>query len=158
VEGGVMAGRQFDISDHAAAEADRRGIPRDVLDAVLQGPQQIVPERRGRKAYQSRVDFRGKIFLVRAIVDESVDPASVVTAYRDEQDQQVLEADMKVTYDPGVDVLRILLSSAAIEESDEEKPGVIIDYDKDGNVVGLEILDASKRMENPRSLEYAVTS
>lgn len=65
---------------------------------------------------------------------------------------------MKVTYDPGVDVLRILLSGAAIEESDEEKPGVIIDYDKDGNVVGLEILDASKRMENPRSLEYAVTS
>ena len=77
-----MAGRQFDISDHAATEADRRGIPRDVLDAVLQVPQQIVPERRGRKAYQSRVDFRGKIFLVRAIVDESVDPARVVTAYR----------------------------------------------------------------------------
>jgi uncharacterized protein YuzE len=65
---------------------------------------------------------------------------------------------MKVTYDPAVDVLRILLSNAAIKESDEENPGVIIDYDKDGNVVGLEILDASKRMENPRSLEYAVTS
>lgn len=65
---------------------------------------------------------------------------------------------MKVTYDPGVDVLRILLGNAAMEESDEEKPGVIIDYDKDGNVVGLEILDASKRMENPRSLEYTVTS
>jgi uncharacterized protein YuzE len=63
---------------------------------------------------------------------------------------------MKVTYDPEVDVLRILFSSAPIEESDEDKPGVIIDYDKDGNVVGLEILDASKRMENPRVLEYAV--
>ena len=63
---------------------------------------------------------------------------------------------MKVTYDPEVDVLRILLSGAAIEESDEHKPGVILDYDKDGNVVGLEILDASKRIENPRSLEYAV--
>lgn len=45
-----MAGRQFDISDHAATEADRRGIPPDILDAVLEGPQQIVPERRGRKA------------------------------------------------------------------------------------------------------------
>jgi uncharacterized protein YuzE len=65
---------------------------------------------------------------------------------------------MKVTYDPEVDVLRILFSSSPIEESDEEKPGVILDFDKDGNVVGMEILDASKRMENPRSLEYAVAS
>ncbi len=67
---------------------------------------------------------------------------------------------MKVTYDPEVDVLRILLSDAPIEESDEGKPGVILDYDKDGNIVGLEVLDASKRMENPRSVqyEYAVAS
>jgi len=63
---------------------------------------------------------------------------------------------MKVTYDAEMDILRILLSSAPIEESDEDKPGVIIDYDKDGNVVGLEILDASKRMENPQAVEYAV--
>lgn len=65
---------------------------------------------------------------------------------------------MKVTYDPDVDVLRILLRNAPIEESDEGKPGVIIDYDKEGNIVGLEILNASKRVENPRSLEYAVMS
>ena len=64
---------------------------------------------------------------------------------------------MKVTYDPDVDVLRILLSDAAVEESDEDKPGVILDYDKDGNIVGLEILEASKRTTNPRSVEYAVT-
>ena len=64
---------------------------------------------------------------------------------------------MKVTYDPEVDVLRILLSDAPIEESDEDKPGVILDFDKDGNVVGLEILEASKRMTNPRSVDYAVT-
>jgi uncharacterized protein YuzE len=65
---------------------------------------------------------------------------------------------MKVTYDPEVDVLRILLSSAPIEESDKDKPGVILDYDVSGNVVGIEILDASKRMEDPRSMEYAVAS
>jgi len=63
---------------------------------------------------------------------------------------------MKVTYDPEVDVLRILFSNAPIDESDEDKPGVIIDYDNDGNVVGMEILDASKRMDNPRSVDYAV--
>jgi hypothetical protein len=63
-------------------EAARRGIPRKVLDFLLQQPQQTVPERRGRRAYQSQVDFHGKIFIVRAIVDESVDPARVLTAYR----------------------------------------------------------------------------
>ena len=63
---------------------------------------------------------------------------------------------MKVFYDPEVDVLRILFSSQAIEESDEDRPGVIIDYDKEGHIVGIEVLEASKRVENPRALEYAV--
>ena len=65
---------------------------------------------------------------------------------------------MKVTYDPEVDVLRIVFRNSPVEESDEDKPGVILDYDKDGNIVGLEVLDASKRIENPRSVEYAVTT
>jgi uncharacterized protein YuzE len=64
---------------------------------------------------------------------------------------------MKVTYDAEVDILRIILSDAEIEESDEDKPGVILDYDKDGNIVGLEVLNASKRTTNPRAVEYAVT-
>jgi uncharacterized protein YuzE len=63
---------------------------------------------------------------------------------------------MKITYDPEVDVLRIPFSNAPIEESDEDKPGIIIDYDKDGNVVGMQILDAFKRMDNPRGVDYAV--
>jgi uncharacterized protein YuzE len=42
---------------------------------------------------------------------------------------------MKVTYDPEVDVLRILFRNTPIEESDEDKPGVILDYDKEGNLV-----------------------
>jgi uncharacterized protein YuzE len=63
---------------------------------------------------------------------------------------------MKITYDPEVDVIRIVFSNAPIEESDEEKPGVVLDFDKDGNIVGMEILDASQRMENPRTVEYAV--
>ena len=39
-----------------------------------------------------------------------------------------------------------------------DKPGVILDYDKDGNIVGLEVLNASQRVENPRGVDYAVTS
>ena len=65
---------------------------------------------------------------------------------------------MKVTCDSKVDVLRILFRDAPIEESDEDKPGVILDYEKDWNVVGLEVLNASQRVENPRRVEYAVTA
>lgn len=61
-------------------------------------------------------------------------------------------------YDPEVDLLRILLSNAPIEESDADKPGVIlVDYDQEGKVVGMETLNASKRVENPRAMEYAIT-
>jgi uncharacterized protein YuzE len=63
---------------------------------------------------------------------------------------------MRVTYDARVDVLRIVLRDAPIAESDEDKPGVILDYADDGSVVGLEILDASKRVSNPSGVDYSV--
>lgn len=63
---------------------------------------------------------------------------------------------MRIRYDPEVDVLTIVFNNMPVEESDEEKPGLILDYDKSGNIVSVEILDASKRIENPRSLDYAV--
>jgi uncharacterized protein YuzE len=63
---------------------------------------------------------------------------------------------MKLVYDQEVDVLTILLGDAAVAVSDEDKPGVIIDYDAAGNVVSLEILDASTRVADPRSVEYAL--
>ena len=63
---------------------------------------------------------------------------------------------MKVICDLEVDVLLILLAESPVEESDEEKPGLVLDYDKDGNVVDLEILNASQRISNPRALEYAI--
>lgn len=63
---------------------------------------------------------------------------------------------MKITYYPQVDVLKIQLSHTPIAESDEAKPGMILDYDKDGNIIGLEILNASNCLENPYAIEYSV--
>ena len=63
---------------------------------------------------------------------------------------------MKVKYDKGVDVLYISFNKNKIAESDEDKPGIILDYDKSGAIVGIEILDASKRMKNPAAVEYEV--
>lgn len=74
---------RFKLSRHAQEEMKRRAIPPAFVEAVLEKPDQIVPARRGKHVYQSQFDFgSGKIFLVRAIVDDQVDPPTVVTVYR----------------------------------------------------------------------------
>ena len=78
--GGFMT---FKLSNHATGEMERRSIPWQILETVLYHPQQIVAERGNLKAYQSVIDFgNGKHFLLRAIVDDTVTPAIVVTVYR----------------------------------------------------------------------------
>ena len=62
---------------------------------------------------------------------------------------------MKVSYDPTTDILSIVLrDDRAVAESDEDKPGVILDYDNEGNLVSLEVLDASTRVSDTRKVEY----
>jgi uncharacterized protein YuzE len=62
---------------------------------------------------------------------------------------------MKVSYDPRTDTLNVILKDhATVTESDEDKPGVILDYDEVGDLVSLEILDASKRVTEAKKLEF----
>jgi len=63
---------------------------------------------------------------------------------------------MKAIYDPRTDTLTLELKPGPVAESDEEKPGVILDYDEAGNLVGIEILDASKRVAGVRSMQFQV--
>ncbi len=53
---------------------------------------------------------------------------------------------MKVKVDHVVDALYFRLNEGAVVESEEVKPGVILDYDSQENVVGIEILGLSKRV------------
>ena len=73
---------KFRLSNHAEKELIRRRIPRSMVESVLNNPQQVVEEDNGRHAYQSQVSFSGRIFLLRIIVADEVDPAVVVTLYR----------------------------------------------------------------------------
>ena len=64
---------------------------------------------------------------------------------------------MKVIYDQAADILTIIFMETPVAESDEDKPGVILDYDDKGNLVSLEIMDASRRVSVPSKIEYQVS-
>lgn len=61
---------------------------------------------------------------------------------------------MNVIYDRRTDTLTLRLTSGPVVESDEDKPGVILDYDAEGNLVGFEILDASRKVDDLRRVEF----
>ena len=62
---------------------------------------------------------------------------------------------MRVIYDLRTDILTVLLKEkVAVAESDEDKPGVILDYDAKGDLVSAEILDASSRISDVRKMDF----
>jgi uncharacterized protein YuzE len=63
---------------------------------------------------------------------------------------------MKIIYNRETDTLTVIFTETSVAESDEDKPGVILDYDAAGNLVSLEILDASQRVTSPSRIEYQV--
>ncbi len=63
---------------------------------------------------------------------------------------------MKIKYDKETDVVYITFSSLKIAESDQEKPGIILDYSEEGQIVGIEILNASTKMEHENGILYEV--
>ena len=65
---------------------------------------------------------------------------------------------MKVIYDKETDTLSIILRSGKVAESDEARPGLILDYDKSGKFLSIELLDASEQVQGPQSVEFALAA
>ncbi|MHB0979256.1 MAG: DUF2283 domain-containing protein [Thermoleophilia bacterium] len=53
---------------------------------------------------------------------------------------------MKVRFDQEADALYLRLGDSRIVESEEVRPGLVVDLDEHGEVVGLEILDVGRRV------------
>lgn len=63
---------------------------------------------------------------------------------------------MKVIYDSETDTLSLLFRDKPVAESDELREGLIIDYDSDGKIVSVEVLDASQHVTEPQGIAYEV--
>jgi len=136
-------------SAHADASLVDRELTREWVERVLQWPEAVeqdpkhpdrlrafrnIPERDGRGA------SRG-----------------ICTARRPlSRDHGVLRSrpeTMKTRYDPEVDVLYVRFAEATIIESEEVRPGVILDLDAEGRIVAVEILDASEHLARGADLK-----
>jgi uncharacterized protein YuzE len=53
---------------------------------------------------------------------------------------------IRIRYDEKVDALYILLEDSEIIESDEVRPGIVLDFNADNQVVGIEVLDVKRRI------------
>lgn len=65
---------------------------------------------------------------------------------------------MKVHYDPNVDAIYLRLGDAKIVESEEVRPGIVLDFDSQDRVVAVEILNVRKQFPDadPRDLRLEV--
>ncbi|MGC9354209.1 MAG: DUF2283 domain-containing protein [Mariniphaga sp.] len=63
---------------------------------------------------------------------------------------------MVIKYNKESDVIYIQFSDSQVFESEEDKPGVILDYDDHGNIIGIEILHASEKTSLPEGIKYEV--
>ena len=63
---------------------------------------------------------------------------------------------MKVIYDRESDTLSIILRDGKVAESDEAREGLILDYDKAGQLISMELLDASEQIKQPQSVEFTL--
>ena len=54
---------------------------------------------------------------------------------------------MKIEYSADVDVLYVYLQEVEVARSEDPADGIVVDFDQNGTVVGIEILDASHRFD-----------
>jgi uncharacterized protein YuzE len=61
---------------------------------------------------------------------------------------------MKITYDKQADAMYIMLNEREVAYSEENPTGVVVDFDDNGDMVGIELLEVSKRTDSLEEMTY----
>lgn len=68
---------KFILSQHAQEELTKRKIPRQILELILDFPEDIIEED-GLKVYQGRFTTDNKVYLVRVYINDLVEPNKIL--------------------------------------------------------------------------------
>ena len=146
------------ISDHARMAMARRAITEAQVQGVLRAPQMVVPGNRpGRTVVQGPVMLGNPPLevLLRVVVDVARTHRGG-PGVRDHPVQVVRSEAMKITYGTATDTLTVVLRDAPARISEEEKSGVILDYDASDRLIAIEVLDASARVDSIDTVQLRV--
>ncbi len=81
------------------------------------------------------------------------DIAAALLDGRDKPGHDEETKTMRVRVDHAADAVYLNLTDRPIKDSAEVADGIIVDYDDEGRIVGVEILDAAKRTDDPEALK-----
>ena len=140
---------------HCIQQLKKRNITQQsVLDVIENAGEKVLIE--DVSVYQKTIVENGRHYLIRVFVNEDKIPPLIITAYKTSKIDKYWF--MKIKYDKQTDVLYIQLNNNPIAESGEDKKGIILDYDRQNNIVGIEILNASSKLPQPNVVEYEMAS
>jgi uncharacterized protein YuzE len=128
--------------EHAEFQIERRGIAKSWIEDTILKPD--IMETKGLR----------RSFL-KCLPGRHVSLRVVTLAERPELRHHSLfrqDQAMRVRVDREADAVYVNLTDRAIKDSAEVADGIVVDYDDEGRIVGVEILDASKRTEDPTAL------
>jgi len=130
----------YKFTDYFEKEVLRKRpyLKREWCVEVLEHPVKMEPQEQDRFRFWGKVDgLEGRFLRVITLADKK----TIHNAFPDRV--QI----MKLNYYPDTDSLYIDLSSKVSSETREISEGVLLDYDEEGNLVGIDIDNASKKID-----------
>jgi uncharacterized protein YuzE len=138
------------LTKHAQEAVDVRNIALAWIEAVVASSDFVEadprhPER--KRSYKTITEHGGRILRVvhRAEGDDIV----IITVHFRSRSTAMI----KTSYDPEVDAMFVWFGPGGIKSAgtEEVSPGMMLDFDSDGRVIGIEVLDVSERMTRPKA-------
>jgi uncharacterized protein YuzE len=141
--------KRFNYTDHANKMLVERDITREWVERTILSPDAVEadPKHLDRtRAYKTLPERDGRVLRVVICSLRSGIPRNHALPRPEPQ-------TMKTHYDAEADALYLRFAETPVSESEEVRPGIIFDFDSEGRIVAVEILDATEHLANGADLQ-----